>query len=438
MFGVTWKLEFECSAAHDTIYVLHWILFKLSGVCFLLRTCEFVFGCVQSFFLCVSIMPVLRLTLHPRGLPLQEAAKAWYLVVKQKKSLRAVCGEVVNLKGARPSKHAVEDAVRRMKACGKRSVPQTKYNNCGRPCKLQSDQEKRIVSFVKKWRNKRFCTCRYIRQELKLTVGVRTIRRVLNKHGAHWRPVAKKQPLTPAQLAARKVFVEKFGSHGPGWWENNFGLVFDGVTLTKAPKPLHARAKHAAQSIRHMWMWKGERMDPKLHTLNRYGVQLGDKVPLWGGFTGAGKFTLRLWTPKPKMNKAEWAKHAPALRRSTLRTPGALSKIWHDNEGFLLQPPVYRKHGLQSVRFPPCSGDLNPIETVWARLRMDLNEREVDDLQAGRFITATQYRQRAGQILNSYAVPAQGQGHSFLQKLVRGMPRRLARCRANHFGPCGK
>ena len=133
MFGVTWKLEFECSAAHDTIYVLHWILFKCSGVCFLLRTYDL---CLQSFFLCVSIMPVLRLTLHPRGLPLQEAAKAWYLVVKQKKSLRAVCGEVVNLKGARPSKHAVEDAVRRMKACGKRSVPQTKYNNCGRPCKL--------------------------------------------------------------------------------------------------------------------------------------------------------------------------------------------------------------------------------------------------------------------------------------------------------------
>ena len=69
---------------------------------------------------------------------------------------------------------------------------------------------------------------------------------------------------------------------------------------------------------------------------------------------------------------------------------------------------------------------------------MDLNEREVDDLQAGRFITATQYRQRAGQILNSYAIPAQGQGHSFLQKLVRGMPSRLARCRAICFGLCGK
>ena len=185
-------------------------------------------------------------------------------------------------------------------------------------------------------------------------------------------------------------------------------------------------------------MGKGERLDPKLLTFNRYGIQLGDKVPLWGGFTGAGKFTLRLWTPKPKMNKLEWAQRSPALRRATMRTPGVLSKIWHDNEGFLLNPPIYRKNGMQSVRFPPCSGDLNPIETVWARLRMDLGVREMEDLHLGRHISVTQYRQRVGQLLTSYSVPSPGQPHSFLQRLVRGMPRRLAKCRANRFGPCGK
>ena len=170
--------------------------------------------------------------------------------------------------------------------------------------------------------------------------------------------------------------------------------------------------KHAAQSIRHMWMCKGERLDPKLHTMNPYGVQLGDKVPLWGGFTGAGEFTLRLWTPTPKMNKAEWAKHAPALRRAAMQTPGATSKMWHDNEGFLMNPAVYRKHGLQSVRFPPCSGDLNPIETVWARLRLDLSKREMEDLRVGKHLTVAQYRQRVAHLLNSYSVPLQGQSYS--------------------------
>ena len=180
-------------------------------------------------------------------------------------------------------------------------------------------------------------------------------------------------------------------------------------------------------------MREGERLDPKLHTMIRYGVQLGDKVPLWGGSTGAGEFTLRLWTPTPKMNKVEWARYAPDLRRAAMQTPGASSKMWHNNESFLINPTVYRKHGLQSVRFPPCSGDLNPIETVWARLRRDLGSREMEDLRVGKYLTTAQYRQRVAHLLNSYAVPAEDQKHSFLQRLVQGMPRRLVKCRARNI-----
>ena len=66
------------------------------------------------------------------------------------------------------------------------------------------------------------------------------------------------------------------------------------------------------------------------------------------------------------------------------------------------------------------------------------NKRDMEDLHAGRHITVTQYRQRVGQLLASYTVPMEGQEYSFLQRLVRGMPRRLAKCRANRFGPCGK
>ena len=113
-------------------------------------------------------------------------------------------------------------------------------------------------------------------------------------------------------------------------------------------------------------------------------------------------------------------------------------KIWHDNENSLLVPAVYRKYDLTSCRFPPNSGDLNPIETVWARLRYDLGQRELSDLREGRFLTAPQFRQRAAQILQSYGVAEQGERWSYLQRLLRGMPARLARCRANRFGPCGK
>ena len=36
---------------------------------------------------------------------------------------------------------------------------------------LTEQQTKQVVEFVKQWRHKRFCTCKYIKQELKLEVA---------------------------------------------------------------------------------------------------------------------------------------------------------------------------------------------------------------------------------------------------------------------------
>ena len=93
---------------------------------------------------------------------------------------------------------------------------------------------------------------------------------------------------------------------------------------------------------------------------------------------------------------------------------------------------------MQMVRFPPNSGDLNPIETVWAKLRSDLAVREQADLGAGRVLTKQQFRARAAQLLQTYGVSQPGHQWSYLQKLVSGMPKRLERCKQNGFGRCGK
>ena len=301
---------------------------------------------------------------------------------------------------------------------------------------LSLAEAKSVVDFVKQWRAKRFCTSRYIRQELKLKCSLRTIRRTLNAHGYYWRAVPKVQPLTQGQLAKRKAFVERFENRTPDWWQNNSGLVLDGVTLTKAPRSLSTKQKHAAQAIRQMWLRKGEKGDNRLHTYNRYGVQLGDKVPLWGGFSGSGHFKLRVWPATAKLNRSSWAACMPALRRAV---EGKASRnIWHDNEKFLLQPATYRKYGLRSMPFPPNSGDLNPIETVWAWLRKDLARLELEDLSRGRDLSVAQFRQRAANVLASYGVAKPGEAWSPLQKLLRGMPARLARARRNRFGRCGK
>ena len=68
----------------------------------------------------------------------------------------------------------------------------------------------------------------------------------------------------------RKQFVETYGDKNLERWVDNMDLVFDGVTLTKAPQSLSKRQKHAAQASKAMWMKKGEAMSPEVHTYNRY------------------------------------------------------------------------------------------------------------------------------------------------------------------------
>ena len=93
---------------------------------------------------------------------------------------------------------------------------------------------------------------------------------------------------------------------------------------------------------------------------------MGVKIPLWGGFNVQGGFALKLWTPKAKMDKEAWAAHIPALKRaaSQSNTGRKRLKMWFDNEGFLKIDSKYRRHRLTANRFPPNSGDLNPIQTV--------------------------------------------------------------------------
>ena len=105
-------------------------------------------------------------------------------------------GDIVNYQGDVPGKYALWSAMKRVRESTQpHGYPTSKHSSCGRH-KVLSDKPMRvIVSFVKTWRHKRFCTCDQV--------------------------------------------------------------VLDGVTLTMPPKPLHDRQKHAAQRISSMWLKHG-------------------------------------------------------------------------------------------------------------------------------------------------------------------------------------
>ena len=99
---------------------------------------------------------------------------------------------------------------------------------------------------------------------------------------------------------------------------------------------------------------------------------------------------------------------------------------------------MYARHGLTMKCLPSNSGDLDPIETVCAWLRAELARREMSDLDMGKTISVQQFRQRASQILQSFEVPKPGERVSRLERLIAGMPKRLAQCKANRYGKCCK
>ena len=79
---------------------------------------------------------------------------------------------------------------------GTYAIPKTKYANCGRRRKLTPQQEADVIAFLKKWHNKRFCTCNYIRAALKLKITKRTVSNVLNRQGYFWRMLPKVRGLS--------------------------------------------------------------------------------------------------------------------------------------------------------------------------------------------------------------------------------------------------
>ena len=89
---------------------------------------------------------------------------------------------VMTMERKRPnSDHAVRNAVARVDTAGARGVATNNYENCGRrygedggKYLLTPRQNKELVKFVQQWRHKRFCTCKYIRRELKLEATPRT------------------------------------------------------------------------------------------------------------------------------------------------------------------------------------------------------------------------------------------------------------------------
>ena len=118
-----------------------------------------------------------------------------------------------------------------------------------------------LVCFWSSNRTRFFCTCHYIRNELKLPFTPRTVNNALNKAGYYWRSLPRIQGLSKEQLGKRLVFVNAHIDFPPARWLAHFNMVMDGVPLTMAPETLSGREKHAAQLLTCNWNCEVERLN---------------------------------------------------------------------------------------------------------------------------------------------------------------------------------
>ena len=199
------------------------------------------------------VVPLCR---APQGLDPFQAAKAWHLRKQEGLPWKVVRFQVHTMSGTHPGMDAVQDAVGRVEAQRRTSkfrkagVASSGYARCGRTPLLSSEQKKAVIAFVKRWCHKRFCTANYIIQELKLCCKKKTVHRVLNDAGYHWRPVAKKGKLSEAQLKQRKAFVDVHINKTAAWWRKHMGLVLAQQRRCELQELLASTCWHGARQAR--------------------------------------------------------------------------------------------------------------------------------------------------------------------------------------------
>ena len=149
-------------------------------------------------------------SVHPWGLDPFQAARAWHMRAVQGMAWKEVRSLVRTVSGMRPGQDALEDAVARadtqrhtaaFKKCG---AAKSGYANCGRAPLLTPDQKQAVVALAQQTILHR----KLHHPGAETDLQWKTDHCVLNEAGYHWRPVTRKGKQTPAQLAARKTFVD--------------------------------------------------------------------------------------------------------------------------------------------------------------------------------------------------------------------------------------
>lgn len=278
------------------------------------------------------------------------------------------------------------------------------HHKTGRPPRLNEEEIDQLVDFVTSSHRTRCLPYYRVAQELwpEGEIGVESVRRALYSRGFRRRVALKKPPLTPTHKVIRLHWAEQHLTWTQEQWREI--LWSDETWVTPG-------------NHRKIWITRrpGEELDPTC-IVEKHRKKIG--WMFWASFSGEIKGPHLFWEKAwGTINKERYCEHVVPLIEAYMRENPSHSLMQDNAPGHSAQ---YTKEelirlGVHLIFWPANSPDLNPIETLWNKMK--------DWLQLHYPTQNCSYAQLRRQVNEAWAAI----GEDLLKDLIESMP---ARCQA--------